>query len=96
MTVRGNAFPVNRYIIAREGQEAVVYYWYQGRGRVAASEYRVKWDLLRDAALRARSEEALVRLVLPLTAEQQEAHADALARIAIDTIVPRLFQSLPL
>jgi EpsI family protein len=93
--VADGAVPVNRYIIAREGERAVVYYWYQGRGRIAASEYRVKWDLLRDAALDARSEEALVRLVLPLTAEQGESDADALAREAVDTIVPSLFLSLP-
>jgi EpsI family protein len=95
MRVADRAVPVNRYIIAREGQQAVVYYWYQGRGRVAASEYRVKWDLLRDAALEARSEEALVRLVLPLTAEQDEAAADVLARDAVGALVPALFESLP-
>jgi len=95
MTVAGSSVPVNRYIIAREGQQALVYYWYQGRSRVAANEYLVKWDLLRDAALEARSEEALVRLVLPLTKEQQEPAADALARDAIGTIVPSLFQALP-
>jgi hypothetical protein len=52
-----------------------VYYWYQGRGRVAASEYQVKWELLRDAALRARTEEAMVRIVVPLGAAAEEAAA---------------------
>jgi EpsI family protein len=93
--VAGTDVPVNRYIIAREGEQALVYYWYQGRSRVAADEYLVKWDLLRDAALEARSEEALVRLVLPLTPAQQEPAADALARDAIGTLVPSLFQALP-
>lgn len=46
--------------------KALVYYWYQGRGRIEASEYLVKWHLLRDAALRGRTEEALVRIVVPL------------------------------
>jgi hypothetical protein len=40
-----------------------VYYWYQGRGRIVASEYQVKWNLLRDAALLGHTEEALVRVV---------------------------------
>jgi hypothetical protein len=40
-----------------------VYYWYQGRGRVVASEYQVKWNLLRDAAVMGHTEEALVRVV---------------------------------
>lgn len=93
--VAGTDVPVNRYIIARGGEQALVYYWYQGRSRVAANEYLVKWDLLRDAALEARSEEALVRLVLPLSAAQNEAAADSLARDAIDVLVPALFESLP-
>jgi EpsI family protein len=87
--------PVNRYLIARAGESAIVYYWYQGRGRVAASEYRVKWDLLRDAALRGRSEEALVRMVLPLTPTRNEAEADALARRAAATVVPALSRAFP-
>ncbi|MFQ5678390.1 MAG: exosortase C-terminal domain/associated protein EpsI [Gemmatimonadota bacterium] len=58
---------VNRYIVEhRSGARALVFYWYQGRGRVAASEYAVKWHLVRDALLARRSEEALVRLVFPL------------------------------
>lgn len=87
--------PVNRYVIAREGARAVVYYWYQGRGRVAADEYRVKWDLLRDSALKSRSEEALVRLVLPIGTGQSEAEADTLARDAIGRLVPALQRALP-
>lgn len=58
---------VNRYVVEHEsGSRALVYYWYQGRGRVQASEYAVKWDLLRDAVIKRRSEEAMVRLVFPL------------------------------
>lgn len=57
---------VNRYVVQnRRGERALVYYWYQGRGRIAANEYRVKWDLLRDALVMRRTDEALVRLVFP-------------------------------
>ena len=44
-----------------------MYYWYQGRGRVVASEYAVKWNLLRDAALLGHTEEALVRVQVPVS-----------------------------
>ena len=91
----GRPIPVNRYVIAREGAQAIVYYWYQGRNRVAADEYGVKWDLLRDAALRSRSEEALVRLVLPISDAQSAEAADTLARAAIRSVVPALFEVLP-
>lgn len=61
-------FVVNKYLLTDGRQQALVYYWYQGRGRVAANEYLVKWDLLRDAAFRGRTEEALVRIVVPISA----------------------------
>jgi EpsI family protein len=57
---------VNRFLLRNGASTAVAYYWYQGRGRVTANEYRVKWNLLRDAALHGRTEEALVRLVVPV------------------------------
>jgi EpsI family protein len=62
----GEAFVTNRYLLANKGAQALVYYWYQGRGRIEASEYRVKWHLLRDAAVHGRTEEALVRIVVPI------------------------------
>lgn len=57
---------VNRYHLVHEGDQSIVYYWYQGRGRVAYDEYRVKYELLRDAALLGRTEEALVRVWVPV------------------------------
>ena len=73
---------VNRVLLANKGVQALVYYWYQGRGRVEASEYRVKWELMRDAALYGRTEEALVRIVVPLPtgkAVAAESRASAIA-----------------
>ncbi len=78
LTVNGQTVTVNRYLLANGPSQAVVYYWYQGRGRVAWSEYRVKWDLLRDAAKHGRTEEALVRIMVPLT----EATAGSAAELA--------------
>lgn len=62
----GEAGTVTRVVLANKKVRALVYYWYQGRGRIESSEYRVKWDLLRDAALYGRTEEALVRIVVPV------------------------------
>ena len=71
-TNRGNV-TVNKYLVHRKGQSALVVYWYQGRGRIESNEYRVKWNLLRDAALRRRSEEALVRVMVPVQGSEEEA-----------------------
>jgi len=87
------AVVVNRYLIQKGRERALVFYWYQGRGRVAHDEYRVKWDLLRDAAIRRRSDEALVRVVVPL--RSGEADADSLATRVTRTLVPAVFAALP-
>lgn len=57
---------LNRYLLKNGASSAVVFYWYQGRGRIVANEYVVKWNLLRDAALAGHTEEALVRVVVPI------------------------------
>ena len=49
--VGGASHVVNHYILKKGALRAVVLYWYQGRGRIVANEYAVKWNLLRDAAL---------------------------------------------
>jgi EpsI family protein len=85
---------VNRYRVAKEGYSAMVYYWYQGRGRVAHDEFRVKYELLRDAALRGRTEEALVRIVVPVTGENVAA-ADTIARGLVAPLVAAMDQVLP-
>lgn len=95
--------PVNRYLLANKGSQALVYYWYQGRGRIEASEYRVKWNLLRDAALYGRTEEALVRIVVPVdgrggsaAVRSRYAQADSLAGAVavqlvgqVNTVIPK-------
>ena len=91
--VPGGRNPVNRYMLVNKGQKAVVYYWYQGRGRVEANEYRVKLQLLRDAALRGRTEEALVRVVVPVLGSQDE--AVALARRVSAQLMPEVSRVLP-
>jgi EpsI family protein len=68
IAVAGDKRVINRYLLRNGKTTAVAYYWYQGRGRVTASEYAVKWNLLRDAALLGRTEEALVRVVVPIAA----------------------------
>jgi EpsI family protein len=91
--VAGRAITVNRYIVGNGPATALVYYWYQGRGRVAANEYRVKWELLRDKALWGRSDEALVRIVVPFSREA--ARADSLATGVAAALIPEVEARLP-
>jgi EpsI family protein len=93
ITTASGPVSVNRYLIGNGKSRAVVFYWYQGRGRVQANEYRVKWDLLRDQALQGRSDEALVRIMIPVTTS--EADADAMAVKVAETLVPSVYRALP-
>jgi EpsI family protein len=84
---------VNRYLLQRGTEQALVLYWYQGRGRVESNEYLVKWDLLRDAVMRQRTEEALVRVVVPIRESEHAAFALALRAAAV--LLPSLVNALP-
>lgn len=90
----GGSVVVNRYLLVNEEEEVLVLYWYQGRGRVVASEYQAKLELLRDAAISRRSDEALVRIVVPVIGGDEEAALEAARRLATD-IVPRITEALP-
>lgn len=84
---------VNRALVHRKGDLAVVYYWYQGRGRVEASEYAVKLQLVRDAIVRRRTDEALVRIIVPVT-NSESAAADFATSVARN-LIPAVDAALP-
>jgi EpsI family protein len=90
---------VNRSVVHNGTARALVYYWYEGRGRVAANEYLVKWDLLRDAALHGRTEEALVRIVVPISrgasAEAGLAAAEATATSVASQLIGDVATVMP-
>jgi EpsI family protein len=73
LVVDGVTREVNQYTLKNGASLAIAYYWYQGRGRIVASEYAVKWNLLRDAAIAGHTEEALVRVVVPVSMDQATA-----------------------
>lgn len=94
LNVDGVTYTVNKYTLKKGLQSAVVYYWYQGRGRVVASEYSVKWNLLRDAAITGHTEEALVRVVVPVTANATSA-ADSVGYDAATRLLREARRVLP-
>jgi EpsI family protein len=104
VNANGASYVINRYMLKNGRARAVVYYWYQGRGRVVASEYAVKWNLLRDAAFRGHTEEALVRVVVPvqpssesgLTGEDARvAHAGSLGKGIAERLIGEVNRVLP-
>jgi EpsI family protein len=53
---------VNRVLIAKGADRQLVFYWYQGRGRVIANEYWSKFFTVADAVRTRRTDAALVRV----------------------------------
>ena len=79
----GGPQKVNRYLIEKNGERALVIYWYQAGGRVIASEYAGKVFLVWDALRTGRRDAALVRLIVPLRkAEDPTKPLDALLSFA--------------
>ena len=54
---------VNRYVVSRDENQSVVLYWYQGHGRVIASEYEAKIYTVLDSLRYKRSDTSLIRVV---------------------------------
>lgn len=86
ITISGRAEPirVNRYIIAKGDQKSAVLYWYQSRDRVIASEYAAKIYLVADAIRYNRTDTALVRILVPVRRDQEQAAVDAAVQFAND------------
>jgi EpsI family protein len=85
---------VNEYVIQKEQDRQVVFYWYQGRGRVIANEYAARLWMAIDAVFRNRTDSALVRLVSPMEDGEPSARARlvAFAQLLfsdVDTLIPK-------
>jgi EpsI family protein len=69
-TADGKSFKANRYIIENGIYHEVMIYWYQGRGRVEASEYSDKLNTIWDSVTRSRSDGAIVRVMTSVGADE--------------------------
>jgi len=85
----GRPWPVNRVLIETGNQRALVYYWFQERGRRLTSEYLVRWYLFWDSLTVNRTDGALIRLVVPIAKDADIREMDArLARFAATSEEP--------
>jgi EpsI family protein len=85
---------VNRVVIEKGTDRDLVYYWYQSHDRVTASEYWGKFYTVVDAIRLARTDAALVRVVVPLR-NADEGAADRAAVSFINALFPQLPRYLP-
>jgi EpsI family protein len=71
----GRQIVVNEYVIQHGLDQQLVFYWYQGRGQIIASEYSGKFWMVADAITRNRTDGALVRLITPIRADEDNARS---------------------
>jgi EpsI family protein len=89
----GREIETNRNIARKNGEEALVYYWYQSRSRTVASDYRNKLLLVQDALTLHRSDGALVRVTMPMLTGDTRSTGDAASFIR--ALYQPLTQHLP-
>jgi EpsI family protein len=67
-----NPIQVNRYVVSKGEERAMVLYWYQSRDRVVASEYKAAAYSVSDALRYNHTDTALVRVVIGFRTPQEE------------------------
>jgi EpsI family protein len=85
----GKPFTANRYVIQNGSDRQLMIYWYQGRGRALASEYWGKIYTVVDSVRLRRSDGAMVRIAVPITASE-DAAGDSAADLAtqVSAVLP--------
>jgi EpsI family protein len=87
---------INRYLIEKGLDRQLVLYWYQSHGRVVASEYWGKFYLIRDAVRLNRTDGALVRVIVPVSGDDQNVERGEKNAVQfIKVLFPALGQYLP-
>jgi EpsI family protein len=76
--VDGRRIEVNKYSIQNAGTRMLMFYWYQSKNRIVASEYLGKIMLAKDTMITGHTAGSIVRITLPDTpAANQEGVAFA-------------------
>ena len=78
-TPLGKTFTANRFIVENGIYKEVLIYWYEGRGRIEADEYKDKIYTIWDSVWRRRSDGAMVRVMTSVGDDEE-----ASTRSAID------------
>jgi exosortase D (VPLPA-CTERM-specific) len=89
-TPNGRMAEVNKYTLQNGIYNEVMLYWYQGRGRLEASEYADKMNTVWDSLTKGRSDGAMVRVMTSIAADDETSATAA----AVD-LAERLASELP-
>ncbi len=84
---------VNRFLIQKDRDQQVVFYWYQSQGKAIAGELAARVEMIKNSIVRHRTDGALVRIMSPMYGSVQET-SDRLVRY-IQAMYPILGEYLP-
>jgi EpsI family protein len=57
---------VNRYLVQKDREQQLVFYWYQAQGRTVAGEIEAKLEMVRSSIVRNRTDGAVIRVSSPV------------------------------
>lgn len=83
----GKNFIANKYVIENGNTRELMIYWYQGRGRIIASEYWGKVYTVLDSVRLRRSDAAMVRVTVPITGSETAGLESAIEFAAVTSEV---------
>jgi EpsI family protein len=89
-TIALGAGDARRMIVRKNGERAVVLYWYAIHGRVLASELTSKAWLLHDSIRLRRSDAALIRIGVPIRSDDSTEAAERRALAFAQDALPSL------
>ena len=84
---------VNRYLIQKDRDQQLVFYWYQSQGRAIAGELAARLEMMKSSIVRHRTDGALVRVSSPVYGGVQQT-SDRLVGY-IQALYPILSEYLP-
>ena len=84
---------VNRFLIQKDRDQQVVFYWYQAQGKAIAGELAARVAMIKNSMVRHRTDGALVRVSSPVYGSVQDT-SDRLVRY-IQAMYPILGEYLP-
>jgi len=63
---------VNRYLVQKDRDQQVVFYWYQSQGKATAGELTARMEMMKNSIVHHRTDGALVRVSSPVYGSVQE------------------------
>ncbi|CAN2045933.1 EpsI family protein [Candidatus Magnetomoraceae bacterium gMMP-1] len=89
-----NRMKLIKLILQKGPHKQIVFYWFQSRGRIIASEYMQKIYLVIDSIIKQRTDGSFVRLIAPVINNDAAAALSSLKEFT-KILMPLLYEYIP-